>query len=102
MESGGRLELITALDVPADLMEPLRQTGRQPESFALAAVRDNGCGIPEENMKKIFSRFFTTRPEGKGLGLSAVQRIVKKNLGHIHVESKVGSGTTFYIFLPKA
>lgn len=102
MEPGGRLELITARDVPADLMEPLRQTGRQPESFALAAVRDNGCGIPEENMKKIFSRFFTTRPEGKGLGLSAVQRIVKKNLGHIHVESKVGSGTTFYIYLPKA
>ncbi|MEN6624802.1 MAG: response regulator [Candidatus Sumerlaeia bacterium] len=102
MEPGGRLELITLKELPEDHARRLRQSGGQPERFALAAVADTGCGISEDNLKKIFSRFYTTRPEGKGLGLSAVQRIVKKNLGHIHVESQEGKGSTFYIYLPKA
>ncbi|MCE5228049.1 response regulator [bacterium] len=102
MPSAGRLELTTCKDLAGVHIDRLRQSGRQPENFAMAAVCDNGCGIPEENMKKIFSRFFTTKPEGKGLGLSAVQRIVKKNLGHIHVESQPGKGSTFFIYLPKA
>jgi PAS domain S-box-containing protein len=62
--------------------------------------RDTGCGISEENLKKIFHPFFTTRGEGTGLGLSISQKIINEHNGNISVESKVGKGTIFTIFLP--
>ena len=102
MERGGRLRVTTLKNPPPDHGERLRASGRAPSQYAVVAVSDDGCGIAEENLKKIFSRFFTTRPEGKGLGLAAVQRIVKKNLGHVHVQSRPGAGSTFYIYLPRA
>jgi signal transduction histidine kinase len=79
----------------------LRKSGLKPAGYVLVKVQDDGCGIPEENHERVFKRFFTTRPEGHGLGLSAVKRILKKNLSHIFMESKVGEGTTFYLCLPK-
>ena len=68
----------------------------------MVTVEDTGCGIPQDNLDRIFRRFFTTKPDGHGLGLSAVKRILKKNLGHLHLESEVGHGTTFFIYLPVA
>ena len=65
------------------------------------AVRDTGRGIPKENIDKIFEPFFTTRSTGTGLGLSIVHNIVKTHGGSITVKSKVGSGTTFLITLPR-
>jgi len=67
-------------------------------------VRDNGCGISHENLNKIFSPFFTTKPVGKGtgLGLSVCYGIVDKMGGSMAVESEVGVGTTFTISLPTA
>lgn len=65
-------------------------------------VTDTGRGIPEENLGKLFTPFFTTKPPGKGtgLGLSIVYGIIKMHRGQITVQSKVGEGTTFTITLP--
>ncbi|MDH4204660.1 MAG: response regulator [Desulfobacteraceae bacterium] len=66
-------------------------------------VRDNGQGIPKENMKKIFEPFFSTKPpsEGTGLGLFVTRGIVEKLCGTIEVESRLGDGTSFYVNLPR-
>ena len=64
--------------------------------------QDNGCGIPEEVQQKIFDPFFTTKDvgEGTGLGLSISYGIVENHKGRIQVDSEIGQGTTFTIFLP--
>jgi signal transduction histidine kinase len=66
-------------------------------------VQDTGRGIPPENLTRIFAPFFTTKPVGKGtgLGLSLSYDIVKKHLGHIDVQSVVGQGSSFTVFLPR-
>jgi signal transduction histidine kinase len=66
------------------------------------SFQDTGCGIPEENLDKIFDPFFSTKQVGKGtgLGLSICYGIIEAHGGHIEVESQVDKGTTFRIFLP--
>jgi two-component system NtrC family sensor kinase len=65
-------------------------------------IEDTGCGIPQENIKQLFSPFFTTKPVGMGtgLGLSIAYGIVKMHQGAIHVKSGAGKGTTFTVTLP--
>jgi len=65
-------------------------------------IADTGCGIPEENLQKIFNPFFTTKEVGKGtgLGLAITQRIVQDHKGKIFVESVVGAGTIFKLNFP--
>lgn len=63
-------------------------------------VTDEGEGIPDESLARIFDPFYTTRSGGTGLGLAIVQRIVQSHSGVISVRSHVGSGTTFAIWLP--
>jgi two-component system cell cycle sensor histidine kinase/response regulator CckA len=65
-------------------------------------VRDNGAGIPAENLQKIFDPFFTTKKHGTGLGLATVLSIVRKHGGQIGVDSAMGAGTAFTVFLPRA
>ena len=76
--------------------------GIEPVSLVEIAVQDTGCGIPEANLQRIFDPFFTSKEVGKGtgLGLSVSYGIIKSHGGGIKVESTVGSGTTFHIFLP--
>lgn len=64
-------------------------------------VWDTGTGIPPENMERIFDLYFTTKPEGTGLGLSLVQRIVSEHGGRIVVESEPGKGSLFWMRLPR-
>ncbi|MCS7091392.1 MAG: ATP-binding protein [Verrucomicrobiota bacterium] len=63
-------------------------------------VSDTGCGIAPERLQRIFEPFFTTKKKGSGLGLMIVQRIVRAHRGRIEVESQVGRGTTFRVWLP--
>ena len=65
-------------------------------------VQDTGCGIPRENMPKLFTPFFTTKREvkGVGLGLAISYGIIQRHRGSIEVQSKVGEGTTFTVYLP--
>lgn len=65
-------------------------------------VRDNGGGMPPETLARIFEPFFTTKFSGRGLGLSAVLGIVRRHRGALFVESTVGHGTSFRLFLPAA
>lgn len=83
----------------------LTLTTRMKDASAVEIlVQDTGCGIPEENLKKLFTPFFTTKKmgEGTGLGLAISYGILKMHSGQISVESAVGEGTTFRIELPLA
>jgi signal transduction histidine kinase/DNA-binding NarL/FixJ family response regulator len=74
------------------------------EDFLRVDLADTGCGIPEENLKKVFDPFFTTkeRGAGTGLGLFICRRIIENYQGSLELRSKVGEGTTFTIKLPVA
>ncbi len=66
----------------------------------IISVSDNGHGIPEDELDKVFTPFFSSKPSGTGLGLPLAAKIIDLHGGHITVESKVGRGTTFRIHLP--
>jgi signal transduction histidine kinase len=65
-------------------------------------VSDTGCGIAAERLPEIFTPFFTTKPEGCGLGLAVVHSIIEEHGGEIDVASAIGEGTTFTVSLPTA
>jgi signal transduction histidine kinase len=75
------------------------QTGETSEGVWVS-VMDTGGGIPQEQINRIFEPFYTTKKKGSGLGLMIVQRIVRAHGGRIELESQVGRGTTFRIWLP--
>ncbi len=78
------------------------EPGMPAVSMVEMAIMDTGCGIPEQNLKQIFDPFFTSKEVGKGtgLGLSVSHGIVKAHGGAIKVESKIGEGSTFSVYLP--
>jgi PAS domain S-box-containing protein len=101
MPRGGQLAVrISIVDVNEDHIRrhPEARAGR----FVCVSKSDTGCGIPPENISRIFEPFFTTKDIGKGtgLGLATVYGIVKQHQGWIEVESTVGRGTTFRIYIP--
>ncbi|HSQ78704.1 MAG TPA: ATP-binding protein, partial [Nitrospirota bacterium] len=74
---------------------PLREEG-----YVCISVEDRGVGVPKEHLAKIFDPYFTTKQKGSGLGLATTYSIVKKHGGRITVESALGKGTTFHVYLP--
>lgn len=66
------------------------------------SIRDNGCGIPEENLSRLFEPYFTSKRNGMGLGLAATLNILQSHKAHIDVSSAVGEGTAFVIAFPTA
>jgi signal transduction histidine kinase len=75
------------------------QTGEGADG-AWVSVSDTGGGISQEQINRIFEPFYTTKKKGSGLGLMIVQRIVRSHGGRIEVESHLGRGTTFRVWLP--
>ena len=90
MPNGGQLTVGTCL------RQNLIGKGKVVE----VAISDTGVGILEENLRRIFQPFFTTKAQGTGLGLAIAARIVEQHGGRIAVESEVGKGTTFRIVFP--
>jgi PAS domain S-box-containing protein len=101
MPSGGRLTLSTR---NANISEPVSGEHGEipPGSYIVLSVADSGSGIPPEDRPHIFEPFFTTKAQGKGtgLGLPTVFGIVTQSGGHVVVDSEVGRGTTFELWLP--
>jgi PAS domain S-box-containing protein len=97
----GTLVITTGL-VRTDELPDRRRTDSKKESHVLISVKDTGCGMDSETLKRIYEPFFTTKEVGKGLGLglSTVYGIVKAHNGLIRCESAPGKGTTFSIYLP--
>jgi len=71
-----------------------------PGRYIRLSIRDYGVGISQEDLPKIFDPYFTTKSTGSGLGLASSYSIIRKHDGHLAVESEVGLGTTFHIYLP--
>jgi PAS domain S-box-containing protein len=93
---------VEATNVVVSHGNPVRQHGVKPGAYVKISVKDDGPGIPENIRDRIFEPFFTTKPinEGSGLGLSVVYGIVTQAGGVIHLESELGKGTDFQIYLP--
>jgi two-component system cell cycle sensor histidine kinase/response regulator CckA len=102
MPNGGTMTIRTrnlpAAEVSAFGHKPLPET-----DYVLIEVEDTGTGMTPEVQAKIFEPFFTTKEVGKGtgLGLSTVYGIIKQTGAHVYVESEVGKGTTFRLFVPR-
>ena len=81
-------------------IEPGDETALVPGNYLQITVRDEGMGIPKHNLSRIFDPYFTTKPTGVGLGLSTSYSVMKRHDGLINVESQVGIGTGFHLYLP--
>jgi signal transduction histidine kinase len=78
------------------------QLNPQRRDEVFVELIDTGQGIPQDQLPKIFEPFYTTKPQGRGtgLGLSICYGIIQEHLGRIDVESQVGVGTNFKVYLP--
>jgi CheY-like chemotaxis protein len=102
MPKGGVLTIRVSLHDLA--FQPGPDTEARSGQFVCVTVSDTGCGIAPENLRRVFEPFFTTKEIGKGtgLGLATVYGIVKQHLGWVEVESQMGKGSQFRVFLPRS
>lgn len=98
----GKITIETA-NVTLETKECSALQGALPGCYAMLSIRDNGCGMGKDTLDHIFEPFFTTKKigQGTGLGLATVYGIVQQNGGYITVESRVGKGSIFHIYLPQ-
>jgi len=83
------------IEISADDISPI-----EPSYYVKISIEDDGEGIEQENLQKVFDPFFSTRKMGRGLGLSIAHSVIKKHGGHIKIDSKAGIGTIVEIYLP--
>ncbi len=102
MPAGGTVT-ITTRNITQRMSADIEDQGMQVGEYVLIQVADTGSGMTQEVRDKVFEPFFTTKGVGKGtgLGLSMVYGIVKQTGGFIYIDSEVGEGTTFRIYLPR-
>jgi PAS domain S-box-containing protein len=102
MPEGGTLSVET-FNVHLDERFTRQHEGPAPGDYAVLSVTDTGTGISPELHARIFEPFFTTKPigQGTGLGLSMIYGFVKQSSGHVSLDSEVGRGSTFKVFLPR-
>ena len=102
-DQAGRLE-VAVENTEIDLAQKNELIDLDIGSYVRISVKDTGCGMPPEVIKRIFDPYFTTKEKGvgTGLGLAVVHGIIKKYKGAIQVESQLGKGSTFHVYLPKA
>jgi PAS domain S-box-containing protein len=96
MPTGGTIN-ISAQNLPP---EAISDAPLNPGRYVKISIQDQGIGIPAEDLANIFDPYYTTKQTGSGLGLATAYSIIKNHNGHISVVSKLGSGTTFHIYLP--
>ena len=103
MPDGGRLSVATR-NVTVGAYDAAVVEGLAPGGYVMLSVADTGIGIPPEFHDRVFEPFFTTKAAGKGtgLGLSIIYGFVKQSGGHVRLDSAVGRGSTFSIYLPRA
>ncbi|MCU0863901.1 MAG: PAS domain-containing protein [Planctomycetes bacterium] len=100
-DKSGVITVSTGLiDADAKYLADIRAAELRPAQYVYIEVSDTGCGMEDSTKAKIFEPFFTTKFTGRGLGLAAVQGIVRGHQGAIKVYSAPGRGTTFKVLLP--
>ena len=102
-ENGGMIDISTANLTKVDALH--NETFPQPPGdYVVLKIKDNGCGIPKDVRSRVFEPFFTTKAKGKGtgLGLAMARSIVEQAGGWIELDSELGRGTEFRIFLPRS
>src|SRR5918993_842127 len=104
MLSGGGKITIVLRNIELDKIGVGAHPGLAPGDYVEMSVSDTGSGMDGETLSRIFEPFFTTKgsDKGTGLGLATVYGIVQQNNGAIEVQSRIGHGTTFYVYLPRA
>ncbi|MBM3235800.1 response regulator [Candidatus Poribacteria bacterium] len=105
MLGGGIIKVRVENVAPVGAMRPCQAVAEhalpiKEGKYVKIEIEDEGIGIPKEHLSKIFDPYFTTKQKGSGLGLATSHSIIKRHDGYIAVESELGVGTTFYIYLP--
>jgi len=91
---------LDAMEAYDDLRELAIRTSRKNQNSILVEVKDSGCGIPDKNMEKLFHHFFTSKPDGLGMGLAISRSIIEAHGGQLDVKNNPDRGATFYFTLP--
>ncbi len=99
-EAVGEVDGVVSIRTGVEKAAPERESGAQAGNRVFLEVSDTGCGMSPETQARIFDPFFTTKFIGRGLGLSAVQGIVRGHRGVIDVRSSPGAGSTFRVVFP--
>lgn len=96
VEHDGRIDIACKISAEYHMTTP----GNRPSPLVVVRIRDTGCGIPPEDLERIFTPYYSTKSRGSGLGLAICQKIVEDHRGFLKVASTPGEGTEFSVWLP--